>query len=61
MDAEIDAVFQEMQRAGVPQVEEQDEKAERECDGCSVVFTPTRRGQRFHSKACGDRARRLGL
>jgi hypothetical protein len=34
---------------------------ERECDGCPERFKPTRKGQRFHSKSCRNRAKRLSL
>lgn len=37
------------------------EHPEIECDGCRQHFRPTRKGQRFHSKSCANKARRLGI
>jgi hypothetical protein len=34
---------------------------ELECEGCGRRFTPTRKGQRFHSEGCRKRARHLGI
>lgn len=41
--------------------QERKERPEVECDGCRQHFRPTRKGQRFHSKSCANRARRLGI
>jgi hypothetical protein len=41
--------------------QERRERPEVECDGCRQHFRPARKGQRFHSKSCANKARRLGI
>ena len=37
------------------------ERPEVECAGCRQNFSPARKSQRFHSKSCANKARRLGI
>ena len=41
--------------------QERREHPEVECAGCRQHFSPARKGQRFHSKSCANKARRLGI